>query len=598
MFGILDCYSDRQTSLQKKMMSILLILTVIPFSIIFAFVYVQQSKLIDQTVSGVAKHEFQLLSEHINSMLFQASETSSLFFLDEDIDRLLSWKPDTEAELHLREQQLNACMRRYSANISGISFYTALLDMDGSIYGTGLKIKGLSYDQLTERPWFSRFYKSSFEIIWTTDSFLNEFFVSSPSECFYIIRQMKNRDTWEDLGLLILAIPGSQIVKSSIGYVQDNVNFYILDNSKVISFFDPIGFGKNYIPSHPEISTISESSFIASADGRKYLVNSGVLSRSKWLIVTYTDYLTQLSAFFYTKALYLLLIGFYILLASLLSYQMSKRFLAPIKHLHQSMQAVKKGNLYVMAEVSSHDEIGDLAIQFNDMLDQINILMDNVVQEEKAKRKSEVMALQAQINPHFLYNTLASVRYMIYADDKKNADLVILSLIKIMKNATSSDNLNTVEKELDLLQSYISIQQFTFNDPILVQFDVQAEIKNCRILKMILQPIVENAILHGLKPKRGNKTLTIKGYQINDLVEFQIIDNGIGFDVSTLSEKAKSTSVHSNIALSNVSSRLRLYFGSRYDLEIKSIPGHGTCVTIPFPHIQEEEFAVYEHLDR
>lgn len=598
MSTVLDLFFHQHASLQKKMMSILLILTVIPFLIIFIFVYVQQSKLIDQTVSGAANHEFRLLSEHINSILFQASETSSRFFLDEDIGRLLSWKPDTEAELRLRKQQLENCMRRYSANISSISFYTALLDLDSNIYGTGLKIEGLSYDQLTQRSWFSRFSRSSFEIVWTTDSFLNEFFVSSPSECFYIIRQMKNLDTWEDCGLLILAIPNSQLIKSSIGYVQDNVNFYILDGAKVIASFGPIEFGKGYAPSHPEVSTFSESSFITSISDRRYLVNSGPLSRSRWLLVTYTDYLTQLASFSYTKTLYLLLICFYIPLACFLSYQSSKRFLAPVKHLHKSMQAVKKGNLNVTTEVSSHDEIGDLSVQFNDMLAQINILMDNIVQEENAKRKSEIMALQAQINPHFLYNTLASVRYMIYAGDKKNADLVILALIKLMKNATSADHLNTVENELDLLQNYISIQQFTFDNPILVQVDVQDEIKNCRVLKMILQPIVENAILHGLKPKKGDKSLTIKGYRTGGLIEFQIIDNGVGFDVSKLPGESKCTPVHSSIAISNVSSRLRLYFGSGYDLTFQSTPEQGTCVTIPFPYIEEEEFSVYEHFDR
>lgn len=145
----------------------------------------------------------------------------------------------------------------------------------------------------------------------------------------------------------------------------------------------------------------------------------------------------------------------------------------------------------------------------------------------------------------------------------------------------------------------MSILQGTVYDaPIDVQFDIQNSIKGCYVLKMILQPIVENAILHGLKPKQGNRRLVIRGYRIDDDIEFQIIDNGVGFDVSLLSDKPNSTAVHSNIAINNVSSRLRLYFGSRYGLVIKSVPGQGTCATIRFPHIQEEEFAVYEHIDR
>lgn len=596
---MIDRYFMRQTSLRKKLMSILILLTIIPVSIIFLFVYIQQSKIIDQTISNVAKQEFQLLSDHLNSTLSQAVETSSRFFLDEDIAKLLAWKPERPEDAELRGQQLDACMRRYSTNISAISYYTALLDMDGGVYGTGLLLDGLTYDQVQDRPWFSRFSRSSLEIIWATDDFLDAHFVSSHTSCVYVIRQIKDLDTWKSIGLLILAIPSSQLVKVSIGYVQSGQNFYVLNGAHVIAYVDSLGFGKDYVPSHLEISPIATSSFTASVNGKKYLVNTDILPRAQWVIITYTDYAAQLHTFFSTQVLYFLLVAAYTILAFFLSNRLSKSFLAPIKQLHQSMQAVKNDGLRTVAEVSSCDEIGDLAVQFNDMLEQINILMDNIVQEQEAKRKSEIMALQAQINPHFIYNTLASVRYMIYTGDKENADLVILSLIKIMRNAISSQEaLNTIEKELDILKSYISIQQFTFDAPIDVQFDIQNEIKGCYILKMILQPIVENAILHGLKPKRGSKQLIIKGYCVDDDIEFQIIDNGVGFDVSLLSGKPDSTAVHSNIAINNVSSRLRLYFGSHYGLNINSIPGQGTCATIRFPHIQEEEFAVYEHIDR
>lgn len=596
---MIERYFMRQTSLRKKLMSILIVLTIIPVSIIFLFVYIQQSKIINQTISNVANQEFQLLSDHLNSTLSQAVETSSRFFLDEDIADLLIQKPTSPEDSEQRRQQLDMCMRRYSTNISAISFYTALLDMDGGVYGTGLLLDGLTYEQLQTRPWFSRFSRSSFEIIWATDDFLDTYFVSSHTSCVYVIRQIKDLHTWETIGLLILAIPSSQLIKVSIGYVQSGQNFYVVNGSDVIAYVDSLGFGTSYVPSHLEISSIASNSFVASVNGKKYLVNTDILSRTQWIIITYTDYAAQLHTFSTTKILYFSLVAAYIILASVLSNHLSKRFLAPIKQLHQSMQSVKNDGLRIVAEVSSHDEIGDLAVQFNDMLAQINILMDNIVQEQESKRKSEIMALQAQINPHFIYNTLASVRYMIYAGDKDNADLVILSLIKILRNSISSQKaLNTVEKEVDILKSYISIQQFTFDTPIDVQFDIQPGIQACHVLKMILQPIVENAILHGLKPKRGDKQLIIKGYRVHDDIEFQVIDNGVGFDVSLLSDSPNSTAVHSNIAINNVSSRLRLYFGSRYGLHIQSTPGQGTCATIRFPHIQEEEFAVYEHIDR
>lgn len=599
---MINRYIMKQPSLHKKLMSILIILTIIPVSAIFLFVYIQQSKIIDQTIRNVTSQEFQLLSDHINSVLSQTVETSSRFFLDDDIAELLSWQPESEEDSRKRSDQLELCMRRYSASISSASFYTALLDMNGEAYGTGLLLEGLTYSQMEERPWFSRFSRSSLEIIWVTDEFLNAHFVSPNTSCVYIVRQIKDRQTWETTGLLILAVPSSQLVKVSIGYMQNGQNFYVTSGSNVLAYIDTLNFGRNYIPDHPEMSPIASSSFMTSVNGKRYLVNSSILPRSQWTILTYTDYAAQLHTFAFTKILYFLMVVIYIILAFYLSTSLSKRFLAPIKQLHQSMQSVKKSGLQAQIKVDSCDEIGDLSMQFNDMLKQISVLMENVVQEQEAKRKSEILALQAQINPHFIYNTLATVRYMIYADDKENADLIILALIKILRNAISSqENLNTVEKDLDILKSYISIQQFTVDTPIEVRYDIQDGIKTCYVLKMILQPIVENAILHGLKPKKGKKKLTIKGYRIDEDIEFQIIDNGVGFDTARLSQKPKQPAahmeIHSNIAINNVTNRLRLYFGDRYGLVIQSAPGRGTCASIRFPYIQEEGFAVYEHID-
>ena len=192
---MINRYIMKQPSLHKKLMSILIVLTIIPVSAIFLFVYIQQSKIIDQTIRNVTSQEFQLLSDHINSVLSQTVETSSRFFLDDDIAKLLSWQPESDEDSRKRSDQLELCMRRYSASISSVSFYTALLDMNGEAYGTGLLLEGLTYSQMEERPWFSRFSRSSLEIIWVTDEFLNAHFVSPNTSCVYIVRQIKDRQT-------------------------------------------------------------------------------------------------------------------------------------------------------------------------------------------------------------------------------------------------------------------------------------------------------------------------------------------------------------------------------------------------------------------
>ena len=586
----------RQKSLYQKLLLLLILLTIFPIMIIFSIVYTQQERLISNTISGFNSRELQQVADHINSTFSQVISTSTLYFTDPDIHKTLqSAEGGSGAEMH-RARQIQECIGRYSSNISGISYYCAILDMDGNAFGTALNLDNLSWDILRSRSWFAQFERSSMSTLWVTDEYLDQFFVAPQTDCIYLIRQLKNLQTWDTIGLLLLAIPNHQIVKQAMGYLQNYQNLYIISDAAVIASLDMLNFGESYFPDFPEIKTAESCSFVTHFNRRPYLISSTTLSRGRWKIITITDYSEPLQAFSSTKLVYLVMVLLYIFAACFLSVYFSRRFLSPIRSLHTSMKQVQAGNMQIRASCTSADEIGDLAFQFNDMLDQINTLMDNVLKEQQAKQKSEMLALQAQINPHFIYNTLASVRYLIQANSGEDADAVILDLIKIMKNTISNpEQQNTVQKEVDLLRSYIAIQQHTFAEPVRVFFEISDEIRDCRVLKLILQPIVENALQHGLKPKGGDAELKIIGEKVQNDIVFQVMDNGIGFDVRTLREKPPEDNLSNGIGLGNVQNRLFLHYGAQYVMKIDSIPGHGTTVTIRFPYQREEPYLTYEH---
>lgn len=256
------------------------------------------------------------------------------------------------------------------------------------------------------------------------------------------------------------------------------------------------------------------------------------------------------------------------------------------------------GDLSARASRLSDDEIGDLAEQFNQMVIHISTLMNQIIAEQEAKRKSDIQFLQSQINPHFLYNTLTSLRYMVLAGRKEDAETSILALNRILRYSLSeAQQYITINMEMDMLANYLTIANFSFETPMDATIDIDPAIGSCLTIRLLLQPIVENAILHGLKATKIPPKLRIQGYADGDSIVFSIKDNGVGFDVSTLNmEEPPRDSSH--IGIKNVNMRIKLQFGSAYSLKIYSRTGIGTTVIIRIPRIEEqEELMLYDDFD-
>jgi two-component system sensor histidine kinase YesM len=244
-------------------------------------------------------------------------------------------------------------------------------------------------------------------------------------------------------------------------------------------------------------------------------------------------------------------------------------------------------------EIPSENEIGSLTISFNVMTHKIQELMEQNIHEQEEKRKSEMKALQSQINPHFLYNTLDSIIWM--AEGRKNEEVVLMtaSLARLLRQSISNeDEVVSVGQEVEYARSYLTIQKMRYKDKLEFIIDVDPCISEVPIVKLVLQPIIENAIYHGLKYKESKGMLILRGYQKEKDVVLEIIDDGVGMDEETLThifEKHK-VNYHSNgVGVYNVQQRLRLYYGSQYGLTYRSEKGKGTTATILIPGAEENE---------
>lgn len=276
-----------------------------------------------------------------------------------------------------------------------------------------------------------------------------------------------------------------------------------------------------------------------------------------------------------------------IVMANIISFLLSLRISQPIKQLQNYMKEVEKGNFNIHVPVSDTIEIGRLAFAFNIMVGKIKELMSQVVRDQEQKRKSEMNALQAQINPHFLYNTLDSIIWMAESNKSQEVVLMTSALARLFRTSISKGKeLVTIETELEHITNYLKIQKMRYRNKLDYHIDISENIRDYLTIKVILQPIVENAIYHGIKMKRGPGLITITSEETeNDLI-LKVEDNGNGMDEETLRTLLLPTSGTDNgkgVGVRNVNERLKLYFGIQYGLSYKSTLGEGTVVSIRFP---------------
>ncbi|MNO12267.1 Sensor histidine kinase YpdA [compost metagenome] len=322
-------------------------------------------------------------------------------------------------------------------------------------------------------------------------------------------------------------------------------------------------------------------------DGEQRIITIQQVKPAGWKIVgvAYADeFLTtrqELSDFLYR----FLIVALAIIL--IINLYLSAKISQPITRLEKSVKMVEKGDFGTSVYVKGAYEVEQLSKRFNLMLRRIRELMDQNIQEQEAKRKSELNVLQSQINPHFLYNTLNSVTRM--AETGRNEEVVttITSLSRFFRISLSKgDNIISVADELEHIRHYLIIQTIRFKNKFRYEIKADDDVLQCLTLKLILQPLVENAIHHGIEKSAEPGFIEIAVSIVEDHVEFKISDNGIGMDEKTVQGILKGTARSdrgSGVGVINVQERISLYYGSSYGLHYESEPEEGTIVTIKIP---------------
>lgn len=273
----------------------------------------------------------------------------------------------------------------------------------------------------------------------------------------------------------------------------------------------------------------------------------------------------------------------------LVSRSITRSVAKPIQNLCKATERVGRGDFSKYAKVEASNEVAILADSFNIMQGEISHLIENIKEEQNQRRVTELQLLQEQINPHFLYNTLDTIIWLAEGGQDEEVVSMVTSLSDFFRSTLGGGrDYVTIGEETRHIESYLEIQKVRYQDILDYEIHVDSDIASSMILKLTLQPLVENALYHGIKNKRGKGNIQVLGYQEGEEAVFEVKDDGIGMTSGELEELKKSIKGEQNTSnrgfgLANVDERLRLNYGEQYGLQFQSISGEGTTFKVRIP---------------
>ena len=324
--------------------------------------------------------------------------------------------------------------------------------------------------------------------------------------------------------------------------------------------------------------------------GEKRLVTVKTISYTGWKLVSVVPMKSFSMGMTGMRNLAVLLVALTVLAAVILNQMVSARISKPLRRLNDSVKEWEAGNMEPDIYIGGSMEVEHLGKTLRSTVAQIRQLMDDIVVEQEEKRKSELDALQSQINPHFLYNTLDSIVWMITGERYDDAVFMITQLASLFRISLSKGKtVISIENEVKHAKNYMNIQKIRYKNSFEIDFQIEEEVLNGCIVKLVLQPLLENAIYYGMEFMDGEGEIYVRGYRRDNDVYLEVEDNGLGMPEEEAAEllngKERPHKHGSGVGLVNVHSRLKLRFGEDYGLIIHSCPDEGMMVQIHIPYV-------------
>lgn len=578
--------------IRYKIISLLLVISIFPSIVLGILISYAGDKIIEKQAT---QHTLQLIGQANKSLEAYVDNM-------QDISYLISFNPETIQFLHSGDNQdsnssyqINQFLQGFTTvnpEIAGI----LVVNNEGKYISNELYARNIS--PLTEEGWYGEAVKNKgiFKVIGHPEGRNVKTHVNyTNSEIVSGVRAILDSENQNVIGVVLVDL--------KLRVISEIIEDVTLGKSGYLMVIDNEG-EVIYSPQNSLVEQIKPSWFKEGKSNSFSKKINGVNMQFIYRKSPFTNW-TTIGVFptnesvpevkkinFYVISFLYLVCAFGIGASYYLSHSMSR----PINQLNSIMKKVESGNLATRYKGNRADEIGMLGRSFNMMIVQINKLISLMEIQGRQKREAELQALQAHIKPHFLYNTLDTINWMARKKGALDVAELVESLSQLFRIGLSKGNdIISLENEIEHIHSYLKIQKARYKDKLNYSISINPELNSIKVVKLVLQPIVENAIYHGIKERRGPGNITITGEEVEGNLVLYVKDDGIGMTEERLSILNKGLTVSFDsleetrgkntvgYGVMNVQARIKLTFGEPYGISVESVQGKGTIVKILLP---------------
>ncbi len=545
---------------------------------------ISSNRMIKKTIDNTAQY-LNMVSGKFDIVFDNVENYSKIVIRNRDIQDTLSLTVSRKSVVSYNEkktvERVLRGMIEPATNIDAMLIY----DFNRNIYDSG-NVQFTGRD--TEAGGLSDAHPDAAEWVGTHKSAYQK--LQSEQNVISFFKNFVDENTGNPLGILEICINEKYIASLYSGTIMQNGgNIFIADkNGTVVSDADKKRlYGTISGETYYSWVTNHEGGKIFKDKGGSFLVVCKHYDRLNWTIIGVVPIQIVVGDSILLAAQIILIGMMCVILAAFITILLSSSITQPVIRLKDTMKSVGEGNLEAKADIRSEDEVGILAMEFNKMVKKISGLMRKNIMAEQQKKKYEMALLHEQINPHFLYNTLESICGLAELGKTEDIIHVVEELALFYRGILSQGSMIiTFKDEFMIAERYLNIMKARYGEQLAYQFNIDSRIYRYYTLKLMIQPLVENAIYHGLKYIRDKGMIRMEGFINNDGdINIMIIDNGIGIKpevIRSIFDK-NETNVQKNFGLKNIDARIKLYFGPGYGLTIKSVYNEGTMVLITLP---------------
>lgn len=548
------------------------------------FIYQEINKrIMTQKVSEMAVQTLQTIDSNVNLLIYTVNDESKILLSNQSFQKILK---SGDGPFNYNSQ---TAINRYLTEFIQSNMFIAsayIFDNYGNRYFVDKKTyKSFSLQDIKNSYWYEELQEARGGYIVKLNG--GKLFNQPDQKVVSIIRVINDLETQKPIGTMVINVPEEAIVnslKNTMG--KGDIKILVKDENN-----NDIIHSKDLLEYHIKENVNAEMKdnhyyFIEKVKGNNYII-SYLKNELNWTIISIVSF-SELSS---QSNIYMLVILGMLLLSGIMSFSglilVSSSITRPIDKLIKSMRAVENGEFKKVNIETGNDEIGKLKNVYNTMIYKIENLIEQIMKEQKIKRKAELDVLQAQVKPHFLYNSFDAISCLALEGRNDEVYKIIKALGNFYRTSLSNGReVISVEEELQTVKSYMTIQQIRYDNIFTITMDIDERANEYKILKLVLQPLVENSIYHGIKPTRKTGNIFISTSLKSDYVELVVKDDGVGMSKDKLhSIKEQDTR---GIGLQGTMERLNIFYNGKSKFEVESKVGEGTKVTIHIPIKQEE----------